>query len=249
MFMLMEKPKNKGEVQNCVGIMLGRSDEVVIGTAERVVKARIVHRMPAGQRGDAAYAKSIRGVPWQPNPAESAEGEPLGMAQARIVSVPMVAVENRPAVPVMEPRDYNVRRFYIRREVELAKYGFSDDCEGCRVAQVGAEAKPHSEGCRERIRQAMMSDDVGQQRFRAVEQQENNRLWQREPKRPRRARMRQMNQVAAAQEKRLLRAARGTSDPEQQRAAEWRTLYRRESEDRTRWVRWTTRISRQLTSH
>ena len=106
MFMPMEKTKDKGEVRNCVGIMLGlvdRSDEVVIGTAERVVKARTVHRMPAGQRGDAAYAKCIRGVPWQPNPAEAAEGEPLGMIQARIVSVPMVAVENRPAVPVMEP--------------------------------------------------------------------------------------------------------------------------------------------------
>ena len=127
--------------------------------------------MPVGQRGDAAYAKNIRGVPWQPNPAEAAEGEPLGMAQARIVSVPMVAVENRPAVPVMEPREYKARRFYIRREVELAKYGFSDDCEGCRVAQVGAAAKPNSEGCRERIRQAMMNDDdLDQQRLRAAEQ-------------------------------------------------------------------------------
>ena len=38
------------------------------------------------------------------------------------------------------------------------------------MAQVGAEAKPHSEGCRERIRQAMMNDDAGQQRLRAAEQ-------------------------------------------------------------------------------
>ena len=172
-FMPMETPKGKGEVRNCVGIMLGlvdRSDEVVIGTTERVVKARTVHRMLVRQRGVAAHAKSIRGVPWQPNPAEAAEGEPLGMAQARIVSVPVVAVENRLAVPVVEPRDYKARRFYIQREVELAMFGCSDDCEGCRVAQVGAEATLHSEGCRERIRQAMMNDDVGQQRLRAAEQ-------------------------------------------------------------------------------
>ena len=61
MFMPMEKPKDKGEVRNCVRIMLGlvdRSDEVVIGTTERVVKARTVHRMPVGQRGDAAYARA-----------------------------------------------------------------------------------------------------------------------------------------------------------------------------------------------
>ena len=65
--------------------LVDRSDEVVIGTTERVVKARTVDRMPAGQRGDAANAKSIRGVPWQPNSAEVAEGEPLGVAQTRTV--------------------------------------------------------------------------------------------------------------------------------------------------------------------
>ena len=99
------------------------------------MKARTVHRMLVGQRGDAAYEKSIRGVPWQPDPADAAFGVPLGMAQARSVSVPMVAVKNRSAIPVMEPRDHKARRFYIRREVELAKYGFSDNCEGYRVAR------------------------------------------------------------------------------------------------------------------
>ena len=57
MFMPMVKPKDTGETRNRVGIMLGlvdRSDEVVIGTTERVVKARTVHRLSAGQRGDAA---------------------------------------------------------------------------------------------------------------------------------------------------------------------------------------------------
>ena len=52
----MLAPKNKGEVQNCIGIVLGlvdRSDEVVVGTIERSVRARIVRRMPEGQQGDA----------------------------------------------------------------------------------------------------------------------------------------------------------------------------------------------------
>ena len=115
-------------------IMLGlvdRSDEVVIGTTERVVKACTVHRMPGGQRGDARYAKSIGGVPWQPNPAKATQGEPLGTDMARIVSVPMVMIEHRLAVPVLEPREYEARRFYIRREVELAN-----------VSESGAEANP-----------------------------------------------------------------------------------------------------------
>ena len=70
------EPKDKGEARNHVGIMLGlvdRPDEVVIGTIERVVTGRTVHRMPAGQRCDAACAKSIGGVPWQRNPAEVVE--------------------------------------------------------------------------------------------------------------------------------------------------------------------------------
>ena len=68
----MPMEENKGEIRNRVGIMLGlvdRSDEGVGGTTERVVKART----------DARYAKSIRSVPWQPNPAEAAEGEPVGL--------------------------------------------------------------------------------------------------------------------------------------------------------------------------
>ena len=41
------------------------SDEVVGGTTERVVKVRIVCRMPEEQRGDAKDTKSARDVPWQ----------------------------------------------------------------------------------------------------------------------------------------------------------------------------------------
>ena len=37
--LVMLAPKNKGEVQNCIGVVLGlvdRSDEVVVGTIDRV---------------------------------------------------------------------------------------------------------------------------------------------------------------------------------------------------------------------
>ena len=48
MLMTTEKPKNKNETQNCIGIMLDlvdKSDIVVVGTNARVVNARVV-RMP-----------------------------------------------------------------------------------------------------------------------------------------------------------------------------------------------------------
>ena len=71
----------------------------------------------------------------------------------------------------MEPREDKARWFCIRREVELAKCGFSKDCEGCRVAASGDEvARSHGKECRERIRVAVMCDDAGQQRLRTAEE-------------------------------------------------------------------------------
>ena len=71
----------------------------------------------------------------------------------------------------MEPREDKARWFRIKRETELAKCGFSKDCEGCRVAALGDEvSRPHGKECRERIRAAMMCDDAGQQRLRTAEE-------------------------------------------------------------------------------
>ena len=117
MFMPMEKPKDKGEIQNRVGIMLGledRSHKVVGGTTEWS-KARTV------QRGDARYAKSIRCVLWQSNPAEAAEGEVFRWFRSN----------------ADQQFHHRACRFYIRRELELAKCGVADDSEGCCVAHLG----------------------------------------------------------------------------------------------------------------
>ena len=177
-FMPMEKPKDKGEVQNCVGAMLGlvgRSDEVVIGTTERVVKARIVPRMPVGQRGDAVYAKSIRCVPWQPNPAEAAEASRWAWPKlvlwvrtdrqfqswSRGITKPVGSTSgetwsSRSTDSPMIAKDAVWRRWALKRN---------------RIAKDAVNA----------------SND---ERRRGPAEVVNNRLWQRESKRPRRVRMR-----------------------------------------------------------
>ncbi|CAK0838302.1 unnamed protein product [Prorocentrum cordatum] len=62
---------------------------------------------------------------------------------------PRVVPEQVPAEP---------RNVYIRRNVELAKYGFTDGCPGCLAARTNASAKARSSECRERIQQAMAND-------------------------------------------------------------------------------------------
>ena len=151
-FMPVDKPKDKGEVRNRVlaTCLVSWTDLTKSSLARPNGWSKLVlfiarlqgsEAMPRTRRASEAY----RGNRIQPRWLKESH---WAWPKLAFLVFPMVAVEHRPAVPVMEPRDYKARRSHMRREVELAKYGFSDYCEGRRLAQVGAEAKPHSEGCR-----------------------------------------------------------------------------------------------------
>ena len=78
--------------------LVDRSDEVLVGTSrdrtvgrEETGRTSTVQRGPVGQRGDPRYARSVTGVPWQPNPAEVAEGEPVSVARIRRCSIRAVS--------------------------------------------------------------------------------------------------------------------------------------------------------------
>ena len=70
------------------------------------------------------------------------------------------------------------RRVYIRKGVELLKYGYSVGCPGCDAARSNTAAKPHSEPCRLRLEQAMAADEAGAAR---VAQAATRRAAQAEP--------------------------------------------------------------------
>ena len=138
--------------------LVDRSDEVVVGTTDRVVKARIVYRAPKEQRDGARDAKSTRSVSWQQTSAETAGGE--------LVNAVCVAnVRLTGTVMGTERRQSSLVLYQNSRSVD------SKVCEGCRVAASGDEvSRPHGKECRERIRVAMMCDDAGQQRLRTAEE-------------------------------------------------------------------------------
>ena len=60
--------------------LVDRSDEVVVGTTDRVVKARIVSRVPKEQRDGARDVRSTGNESWQQTSAEIAEGELVNAA-------------------------------------------------------------------------------------------------------------------------------------------------------------------------
>ena len=107
--------------------------------------------------------------------------------------------------------------------------------------RAAAEAKPHSEGCRERIRQATMNDEVDQQRLHAAEQRVASVGGQQ-------AVATGVEAGQESQDEENDRSACSKQGEARQTQSEWRTLHRREHEDQKRCVRRTTRVSRQLTS-
>ena len=90
MLMTIEKPKDKGKVVAITTMLdlVDRSDEVVVGTTDRVVKARIVYRVPKEQRDGARDVRSTGNESWQQTSAEIAEGELVNAAWWRVFDRP-----------------------------------------------------------------------------------------------------------------------------------------------------------------
>ena len=56
-----------------------------------------------------------------------------------------------------------------RRSVELARYGYTDQCIGCQHASLGLEPADHSVECRARIVRHMTADDDLSQRVQVAQ--------------------------------------------------------------------------------
>ena len=105
------------------GIFLGIKDEseiVVVGTPLGIVFSGSIRRVPIEDSGDGMLFNSIKGVPWE-----------LQLGVEREV-VNRVQLDVRAAIPdTADSREQLPRRVYIRRSVELARYGYTDRCIAC----------------------------------------------------------------------------------------------------------------------
>ena len=111
MLMTIEKPKDKGKVKGKVDantIMLDLVDlsDEVVPTTDRVLRARIVYRVPKEQRDGATIREEHQ------TSAEIVEGEVVNAAC--VASVRLTGT-------VMEPGEDKARWFRIKRGVELVK--------------------------------------------------------------------------------------------------------------------------------
>ena len=125
-----------------------RSDEMLIMTPSGVYKTRNVRRRPELERWDFEFLTTLKGTPWNPNPAAgemAADALPADMAASMPTHAPVPQVVVAAAAPV----DRAASRLYIRRS-DVQKYGYMI-CPGCRSVMTGTTARAHTEECRGRL--------------------------------------------------------------------------------------------------
>ena len=146
------------------GIFLGviggglGANNYAIGTPEGVKAGRAIKLVPQEECWDSELLLSVKGLPW-----DRQRRDPT----TRIVvpgSSPVAVLPPAP-VPAQPP---GPRRVYIRRDVEIAKYGQTPGCAGCRAIAAGARPQNHSEECRKRIEQRMRDDEEMARRLGAA---------------------------------------------------------------------------------
>ena len=166
--------KDKFESEWAEGLWLGHSrssNEHVVGTKSGVVRAYSIKRQDAEARWSAELVKSMQGTPQQPDPGKPGLAIPI-----RVNFDPPAVAEPVPVSPESKPRQ--IRRMKLTGRI-LEKYGYSENCEGCRYRQAGlGESRNHSE-CRRRIEEAMKEDEEGRQERNEQEERINRRIAER----------------------------------------------------------------------
>ena len=134
-----------------LGILGGRvgASEYAIGTPDGVQPARAIKMVPEIDAWDIEWLLAVKGL--------------------RIrLPAPEVPPEHV-LPPVGEPVGPRSRRIYIRRDVEIRKYGVTIGCPLCMAITAGTTAQGHSDECRARTEQKMLEDVTGEGAMRLEE--------------------------------------------------------------------------------
>ena len=127
-----DKFDNKWEDGVWLGVV-NESGENIIGTSEGCIKVRAVKRKPIEKRWDKDHMGIMRGVPWEVIP-----GHPERELKSRVLFERQE--RDKEEQRMMEEPDEVIRRLYIRKQ-DLAKYGTTERCPGCRAYLRGGRVR------------------------------------------------------------------------------------------------------------
>ena len=136
------------------GIFLGLQEATGlrwVGTETGVVRTWTIRRRPVEDQWKKEELDKVIGLPWQLKPKISAEGLRSLPSSERPIEIELPPKEEEPAKVERKSKDYIPCGIYIRRDVELQEFGFTDGCDGCEAAKLGLAHRQHSRACKARI--------------------------------------------------------------------------------------------------
>eukprot|EP00435_Cladocopium_sp_Y103_P016599 s3099_g4.t1 len=176
-----EREKKKIEPKFEPGIFLGLQEATGlrwIGTGDGVVRSWTIKRLADEDKWQRDKLESMIGLPWQLRPKIEKDADigklPLPFELAVEDDQPEEKTEEPPKE--VKRRDYVPRGIYIRKDVELKQFGFTEGCDGCDRARHGLSHRAHSRACKERIMGELEKTEDGKQRVAAVRQKEEEYL-------------------------------------------------------------------------
>ena len=102
-----------------------------------------------GERWCKEAIKAVRGTPAQPNPEMPGFRIPVRVRMPEN-QTPQEATRTRASEKLP-------RKMYIQKS-DMEKYGYTENCKGCRAQQAGLKPNAHSEGCRQIIEREVRVD-------------------------------------------------------------------------------------------
>ena len=147
------------------GVWLGvmrQTEEVLVGTNEGTVKARSVRRKPWSSRWNLEDINNIKGAPWGPVPGDEEEEVPIVIRLGDETIIPQRQRKQ-------EGEEHRTNRMYIKRE-DIAEYGATAGCPGCRAIRLGQTAQRHTEECMRRLTEEIAKTTQGKRRQEQAEE-------------------------------------------------------------------------------
>ena len=142
--------KKKFDAKFRDGVYLGIQENSLlkwIGTPEGVVRAWSIKLRPESEKWNVdEFNGFVR-------PSSSRDGMKIlpGIEKDLVVEIQdNVDQPKKDVVVEVKRKGYVARGIYLRKDVELAMYGYTDGCDGCVSAQHGLSRKQRSAACRER---------------------------------------------------------------------------------------------------
>ncbi len=130
---------------------------VVMKDGGPAIRVRTVRPRPEGERWNHEAVLAIRATPDVPNPADHAQRDVRAERETKGLDFGARGGQDLPEAPVNREPGL-VRDFRINDEL-LEKYGFTDGCPGCEAKIDGTARRLHSTACRQRIEDAIRSDE------------------------------------------------------------------------------------------